>query len=397
MLSQAENGFLTQVGPGTPGGELLRRYWHPISPVEELSAEKPTRFVRLLGEDLVLFLDKSGRAGLIADHCAHRSASMVYGRVEERGIACAYHGWLYDCDGRILETPPERNDAIIKSVRQPAYPVRRWIGLYWAYLGPQPAPEIPRYDVWARRDGRQQVIIQPMLSANWVQPMENSADPAHLQILHQDTALRNRTPVNTTRGFTDDVETFDFYMTSYGLMKKRTYKNGYTDEHPILFPNILRQGNGTQIRVPVDDTHTYLVFVRFLPSEDGKTVEDEQDLPVIYEAPIKQPADARHPEAHYTMHNVQPQDMAMWETQGELVDRTVEHLSWSDRGIVAYRRLLKQQIERAQMGLDPLAVVRDPNHAIIDTNLQESLNEIADRQRGGGRDAPIRQPAAAGD
>src|SRR6266852_7984283 len=156
MLTQTENEFLTQVGPGTPGGELLRRYWHPFSPVSEISHETPTRFTRILGEDLVLFLDKSGRVGLLADHCAHRSASLCYGRVEERGISCAYHGWLYDTEGNILETPPERNDAIIKSVHQIAYPVRRWIGLYWAYLGPLPAPEIPRYDVWARRDGRQQ-------------------------------------------------------------------------------------------------------------------------------------------------------------------------------------------------------------------------------------------------
>ncbi|HTE84625.1 MAG TPA: Rieske 2Fe-2S domain-containing protein [Dehalococcoidia bacterium] len=397
MLTQTENEFLTQVGPGTPGGELLRRYWHPVAPVSELSDERPTRFTRILGEDLVLFLDKSGRVGLIADHCSHRSASLCYGRVEERGIACAYHGWLYDTEGNILETPPERNDAVIKSVHQTAYPVRRWIGLYWAYLGPQPAPEIPKYDVWARRDGRQQVIIQPLLSANWVQPMENSADPAHLQILHQDTAMRGRTPVNTTRGFTDDVETFDFYQTSYGLMKKRTYTNGYTDEHPILFPNILRQGNGTQIRVPLDDKHTYIVFVRFLPSEDGSVVQDETDIPVTYEGPIKQPADKRHPEAHYTMHNVQPQDMTMWETQGPIVDRTVEHLSWSDRGIVMYRRLLREQIEQVQMGLDPLAIVRDPGHEIIDTKLQESLDEMTARQTGGGRDAPRREPAAAGD
>lgn len=397
MLTEAENEFLTRVGPGTPGGELLRRYWHPIAPAQELSPERPTRFVRVLGEDLVLFLDKSGRVGLLGDHCAHRSASMVYGRVEERGIACAYHGWLYDTCGNILETPPERNDAIIKSVKQKAYPVRNWIGLYWAYLGPEPAPEIPRYDVWARKDGRREIIIQPLLDANWVQPMENSSDPAHLQILHQDTAMRHRTPVNTTRGFTDEVEGFEFYLTPHGMMKKRTYKNGLVDEHPVLFPNILRQGNGTQIRVPVDDTHTYIVFVRFTQSPDGSIVEDEGDPPVVYMEPYKTPADKRHPWAHYTMHDVQPQDMAMWETQGEIVDRTAEHLSWSDRGVVMYRRLLKEQIERAQMGLDPLAVVRDPDHAVIDTNLQASLIEIAERLRDRPRVEPGATAARSGD
>ena len=105
MLTQEENDLLTRVGPGTPAGELLRRYWHPIALARDVTPDNPTRFVRVLGEDLVLFRDKSGRIGLLADHCAHRSASLVYGRVEERGIACAYHGWLYDCDGNILETP----------------------------------------------------------------------------------------------------------------------------------------------------------------------------------------------------------------------------------------------------------------------------------------------------
>ena len=103
MLTAEENELLTRVGPGTPAGEMLRRYWHPIAIAQELDDEHPTKFVRIMSEDLVLFRDKSGRTGLIGDHCAHRSASLVYGRVEERGIACAYHGWLYDCEGNILE------------------------------------------------------------------------------------------------------------------------------------------------------------------------------------------------------------------------------------------------------------------------------------------------------
>src|SRR5262245_179011 len=126
MLSKEENERVTQVGPGTPGGELLRRYWQPVAMLPDVSDESPTRFVRLLGEDLVLFRDRSGRVGLLADHCAHRGASLLYGRVEERGISCAYHGWLYDTGGNILETPPERNDAIMRHVKQKAYPVREF-------------------------------------------------------------------------------------------------------------------------------------------------------------------------------------------------------------------------------------------------------------------------------
>ncbi len=107
MLTNEENEFLTKVGPGTPAGELLRRYWLPVSIAKELTDENPTQFIRILGEDLVLFKDKKGRVGLLADRCSHRGASLLYGRVEERGIACAYHGWLYDVEGYCLETPPE--------------------------------------------------------------------------------------------------------------------------------------------------------------------------------------------------------------------------------------------------------------------------------------------------
>src|SRR5256885_6085361 len=155
MLTQEENELLTRVGPGTPGGELLRRYWHPIAVVQDLPQEQPTRFVRLLGEDLVLFKDRSGNVGLIQDHCAHRGASLLYGRVEERGISCAYHGWLYDIAGNCLETPAEPADSRFHlTVKMRAYPVQKHVGLYWAYLGPLPAPVIPKHDICARTDGR---------------------------------------------------------------------------------------------------------------------------------------------------------------------------------------------------------------------------------------------------
>jgi len=382
MLTKEENDYLTRVGPGTPCGELLRRYWHPVAIAQDLTPERPTKFVRLLGEDLVLFLDKSGRVGLLGDHCAHRSASLVYGRVEERGISCAYHGWLFDTCGNILETPPERNDAVMKSVRQKAYVVRRFIGMYWAYLGPDPAPEIPRYDVWARRDGRRNIVIHPQLDCNWLQPMENSVDPAHLQVLHQEFIGGARKPVNTTRGFTDDVESFDFWVADTGtLMKKRTYKTGYVEEHPVLFPNILRQGVNTQIRVPIDDTHTAHIFVGFQLSEDGSIPQDEpEDPPVSYLEPYKDPANQSHPQAHYLMNSVLAQDHAMWETQGPITDRSVEHLSYSDRGVALLRKILAENIEKVKRGEDPLGVVRDPSHAIIDTNLEVAkLEGVASR------------------
>lgn len=378
MLTREENEMLTRVGPGTPAGELLRRYWLPVGVAQELTPEKPTQVVRILGEVLVLFRDKKGRVGLLADRCAHRGASLCYGRVEERGIACAYHGWLYDTGGNCLETPPEPAESKFRlTVKQRAYPVQKFVGLYWTYMGPQPAPLIPRYDVWARDDGTRKIFIQPQLDCNWLQAMENSVDPAHLMILHQNTANRGRTPSSTTRGFTDDVEAFEFYEVPYGIMKRRTYKNGMLDEHPLIFPNILRQGNASQIRVPIDDTHTKIYFVRFFPSEDGKPVKQEEDPPVEYIKPYKDPPDALHPIARFRMDAVQAQDHMAWETQGPIADRTNERLSTSDRGVVMLREILKREIERVQQGHDPKGTIRDPKqHVMIDTHLMESISQM---------------------
>jgi 5,5'-dehydrodivanillate O-demethylase len=309
---------------------------------------------------------------------------LCYGRVEERGIACAYHGWLYDVNGNCLETPAEPADSkFYLTVKHKAYPVKHFIGMYWTYMGPLPAPEIPPYDVWVRKDGTRRLILQPQLDCNWLQPMENSADPAHLQILHQTLAFGGRTPPSTTRGFTDEVAAFDFFETDYGLMKKRTYADGHVDQHPLVFPNILRQGDATQIRVPIDDEHTKIFFVRFTPNPDGSIVEDEGDPPVEFQKPYKDPADKLHPYTRFDLElDVQAQDHMAWETQGPIVDRSVERLGTTDRGIVMLRNMVKREAERVQMGLDPKCTIRDPHHPMIDTNLGQALEEIMIRRRG---------------
>ena len=377
MLTKEENELITRIGPGTPAGQVLRMYWHPISLAQDIDDEHPTKFVRILGEDLVIFRDKSGRTGLLADHCAHRSASLVYGRVEERGIACAYHGWLYDCEGNILETPPERNDAIMRSVKLKAYPVQVFLGMIWAYMGPLPAPPMMHYDTLFRKDGKRVWLVHPQLNANWFQAMENSMDPAHLQVLHQEFIGRGRQPINTTRGFTDDVESFEFFVTDYGgLMKKRTYVNGMVDEHPVLFPNILRQGASSQFRVPIDDTHTIHMRMFFYPTEDGSEPEDAFDPKITFEDPIKEDPEKSHPKTRFILHSVNSQDQMAWETQGPITDRSVEHLSYSDRGVVLLRRHMKEQIERVQRGEDPVGYQRGPNPPMIDTNVDEGVSQL---------------------
>ncbi len=380
MLSIEENETLTRVGPGTPGGELLRRYWHPIAVTQELSPQAPTKSVRALGEDLVLFLDKSGRVGLIADHCPHRGASLLYGRVEERGIACAYHGWLMDCTGKVLETPAEKTDSLMKTIRTTAYPVQKFLGFYWTYMGPEPVPVLPKYDIFMRRDGHHTIKVYPRLDCNWFVAAENSVDSPHLQFLHQGGPPGTKVkPKNSTRGYIDDVESSEYYATDYGIIKRRTYKGGvmtpvpFTDEHPHVFPLWLRVGPQMWLRTPIDDEHTAHWVLHFERNKDGTESHDEPD--VEYLAPFKDPPDAVHPVARFQ--NLPKhgwpvsEDVVMWETQGVIFDRTKEHLGSSDTGIAMLRRMMFENIERVRRGEDPLGIIRDPNHRIIDTKLEQ--------------------------
>jgi 5,5'-dehydrodivanillate O-demethylase len=243
-----------------------------------------------------------------------------------------------------------------------------------------------------RQDGTHKIYVQPQLDCNWLQPTENSVDPAHSRILHAPAiAQRNtqRAPLeSTTRGYTDLVESLDFYEVPIGLMKKRVSKNGHVDEHPLIFPNILRHGNDTQIRVPIDDTHTWVVFVNFEPTEDGSLVDEPADPTVEYLGPYKDPVGAIHPLTRHHMNDVQPQDHMAWETQGPIADRSQERLATTDRGVVMYREMLRREIARVQAGHDPLGVVRDPDHGPIDTNHTVQMHEWSTVRRNRSRAAP---------
>src|SRR5262249_41312447 len=166
------------------------------------------------------------------DHCVHRGASMLYGRVEERGISCAYHGWLYDTQGNCLETPAEPADSRFHlTVKLRAYPVQEYVGVLWIYMGPQPAPVIPPYDYFTREGRIRITVTEPILHCNWLQCVENNVDPTHAPILHQDHEHQKAKPVSTTRGFIDDQPGWGFYEVPYGIMKQRHFANGETDEH----------------------------------------------------------------------------------------------------------------------------------------------------------------------
>jgi 5,5'-dehydrodivanillate O-demethylase len=257
-------------------------------------------------------------------------------------------------------------------VKHKAYLVQKFAGLYWGYLGPAPAPVIPKYDVWARTDGWHWIRALPRLDCNWFQAMENSVDTCHLHILHQELVTRGFTVRGTTRGTIDDLESFEFYEVPYGIMKRRSFTDGTMEEHPLIFPNVLRQANRTQIRVPIDDTHTWVVYLHFVPSEHGAPAEPEE-VPVDYRKPFKHPPDAVYPVARFRMDEVDAQDFMAWETQGAIADRTRERLTTSDRGVVMYRTMIMREIEKVRQNRDPMNVIRDPNHEIIDTKFEESV------------------------
>jgi 5,5'-dehydrodivanillate O-demethylase oxygenase subunit len=385
MLSREDNALLTEVGPGTPAGETLRRYWMPICPVAEITDQKPKRRVRMLGEDLVLFRDGRGRFGLLPEHCPHRHASLYYGFVEEEGLRCAYHGWKFDAAGTCLEQPFEPADSPLKKEAcRRAYPVEQLAGILFAYLGPLPAPLLPRWETLVRTDGTRNILVLPVHRCNWLQAQENSSDPVHTYYLHSHMFKQLGQFGGEAAYYYRPIESYDFELckeaTWAGVRKIRTFGGDRPERevgHPAIFPNILMNPQGKRIathwRVPMDDTHTYIIWCEFTPSEDGREMaQDDRDIPVAYVP------DGLLPDGERDLTSFPTQDQMAWETQGPLFDRSSELLGRSDRGIVMFRNLLRQQIEAVRAGKEPLGVVRDPRlNQIISFTLSQGQAQMA--------------------
>jgi 5,5'-dehydrodivanillate O-demethylase oxygenase subunit len=334
MLTEEENERLTRVGPGTPMGDLMRRYWHPIAASAQLR-ERGVRPIRLLGENLVLFRDRGGRLGLVAERCAHRLVKLEYGYVTGAGIRCPYHGWTYDVQGRCVDQPGEPAGSTFKDkVTIGAYPVEELAGLVFAYLGPQPAPLLPRWDrlVW---DGVYRVAGFITIPCNWLQTMENTPDPIHTEYLHghffthwleQQGFPPDHPAWRLARGFSTHFVAYDHAIGGYGIERKRLLEgqtgdnDTWTSMPPLVFPNIhLTSGGGRHNfgwRVPLDDTHTGEVFLRiFDPGAEAEVPRQDvvpyMEIPVVDEAGNWLRLDA-----------VTGQDARAWATHGEITDRS---------------------------------------------------------------------------
>ncbi|MSQ28381.1 MAG: aromatic ring-hydroxylating dioxygenase subunit alpha [Dehalococcoidia bacterium] len=365
MLSKEANERITRVGPGTPMGELMRRYWHPIAASVELQ-DNPVKKVRILGEDLVLYRDRSGNLGLIDEPCPHRRVSMEYGIPEQEGLRCPYHGWLFNHEGRCLEQPAEPWNSTFKDrITTKAYNAQELGGLVFAYLGPQPAPLLPRYDilVWENVVRHIGVVVIP---CNWVQCMENSMDPVHTEYLHgrfmEYQWARRGWPVDSKPGVPFRHTRIGFDRFEHGLIKRRMVEGSSREDdlwgvgHPVIFPHILRRGAidcnyAFQYRVPIDDTHTYHVSYEIY--RPGIPIPPQESIP-LYDIPWNDE------QGNMNLQIVMIQDALAWVTQGSIAQRDKEHLAQTDAGVILYRQLLEEQLQRVERGEDPMEVYRNP-------------------------------------
>jgi 5,5'-dehydrodivanillate O-demethylase len=368
MLTRELNQRLTQVGPGTPMGELLRRYWYPVAASSQLGQVPIQR--RLLGEDLVIYRTGNGDLACIEAQCPHRRASLRYAIVEDDGIRCGYHGWLFDKSGQCIDQPAEPATSTFKSrVRAVTYKAEELGGLIFVYMGPDtpehPAPLLPRFDlfVW---DNCLRDVGHATLPMNWLQVMENSVDPHHVEWLHGHymNFVRGITGGNQAQVLMRKHEKIAFDVFDYGIIKRRVLE-GMTEEdddwkvgHPLVFPAMLRVGGGGhyqfQIRVPVDDdTTSHFWYDVYKPSGDNYTVPPQENIP-LFEVPFQDE------NGDFIVDFVDGQDIMAWASQGPIADRSNEHLGKSDLGVIMLRRLFQEQLEKVEEGEDPLGVVRDP-------------------------------------
>jgi len=363
---QNDDTLLTHVGPGTPCGEYLRRYWHPFLLSSELK-DLPVA-VRLLGEDLVAFRDKSGRLGLLHRNCAHRGASLEFGIPAERGIRCCYHGWHFDVDGTILDTPAEPEASRIKSnFCQGAYRLREQHGLLFAYMGPpEEVPELPVYDTLAV-PGATIAPFRISVPCNWLQIVENAADPIHNAFLHA---------IMSESGQFGEafkvLPVLDFPETPIGMLSMATRKVNDTvfiRAGELMLPNIAQFTSGankelretvrvhsttTRWAVPVDDHSSLYIGVGHWDERSAPRSRSLDDYGVD-----KMPLIGQTAERPYKERQREPGDYDAMVSAGAIVNRKAEHLGTTDRGVALIRRMLAHAINATREGQVP-AIPRLP-------------------------------------
>jgi nitrite reductase/ring-hydroxylating ferredoxin subunit len=352
-----EDTELTHVGPNTACGEYLRRFWQPICFSDELR-DLPHR-IKILGEELVVFRDRSGAVGLLELHCPHRGASLEYGQIDTKGIRCCYHGWLFAADGAILETPGEPAESTLKDrLCHGAYPVREHHGIVFAYMGPpDQQPPFPVYDSFVRPGYRVIPGQKYVWPCNWLQIMENAMDPAHTAFLHT---------IVSGAAFTNEfgvLPELDFLETPLGMMyiaTRRVGDNVWARMVEAVLPNLQQVApvwedghrehafSGPMMSrwiVPLDDTNTMLIELRHVSETDNVTPAWLADRTIMI--PGQLPAEP------YEAGQRQPGDYEAQVSQRPVAIHGLEHLGATDRGVAMFRNQTRRGIRAVQTGHNP--------------------------------------------
>jgi hypothetical protein len=398
MMSQEANDLITRTGPKDPCGKLMRNYWQPAALVDELQGPRPVKPVKLLGEELVLFRDEQDRYGLIERHCAHRGADLAFGRLENGGLRCAFHGWLFDVAGKCLETPAEPKDSpLCRNVTQRAYPVIEKRGILWAYLGEGAPPAFPEIDCFVASDSHT-FAFKGHINCNWLQALEVGIDPAHASFLHrffedEDTSAAYGKQFRGASAGSDmpmtrilreyDRPIINVEHTEYGLrliaLRELDDERTHVRVTNQLFPHgfvipMSTEMTITQWHVPVDDKNCYwyAIFTSYSAPVDKPKMRDQRLE--LYELPDYKSRKNKTNDYGFDPHeqatatytgmgaDINVHDQWAVESMGPIQDRTREHLGSSDKAIVQYRRLLRQEIEKVAGGQKPMMFL-DHAHA----------------------------------
>ncbi|HXS42462.1 MAG TPA: Rieske 2Fe-2S domain-containing protein [Stellaceae bacterium] len=370
------NRDLTDTAPGTRMGTLLRRYWHPVG----LSSDATTRpkAIRALSEDLILFRDGKGRPGLLYPRCAHRGTTLYYGKVEERGIRCCYHGWLFDAEGRCLEQPCEAEGGRHRdNARQPWYPVEERYGLIFAYMGPpEKKPALPRWDVLEACESDETIVADDhiqsgpkLIPCNWTHHFDNVPDHFHVPILHgsnsgtQFVELMSRMPQITWERTERGVKTMSRRKLENGKTLLRIVEGVLPTMRLVPDPGISRYGKSESMSwlLPVDDTHHMLYAA--LKRKPG------------WSRAFTRPGGMSWDEMTAAQHQQYPDDFEAQTGQGPITLHSEEHLATTDQGLVMLRRFLLQQVEAVAAGTDPVGVRFDAQAAPEQTEAGNFLLE----------------------
>jgi nitrite reductase/ring-hydroxylating ferredoxin subunit len=360
---------LVEVGRSKPMGELLRRYWHPIGLASD--ANGTPRKVRALGEDLILFRDGTGRAGLVHARCCHRGTTLYYGKVEVRGIRCCYHGWLFDAQGHCLEQPCEPQGGLFRDkVRQPWYPVEERYGLIFAFMGPpERKPVLPRYHCLEVMDDGEFVETDDsslggggpqIIPCNWLQHYENVVDPFHVPVLH---AAFSGAQFTMAMAAMPEVT---FESSPRGVTVRSTRKVDGKTLHRVteaviptlrVVPNP-RVAQFTRVEsigwvLPIDDT-SFRIYVAGRSKHPG----DLGRMRSKFEGKFWWDMTEEEHQCH-------PGDFEAQVGQGPITMHSEEHFAQSDRGVVMIRHMLQDQIRIVEAGRDPIGVTFDPNAAPV--------------------------------